>query len=149
MWKSVLAAVALSLPSGSALAQADSSPPMTAAVQAETRPLVDGFFRTLQSGDATKAYNDLFADTLMASKAMDVQNLVAQTNFIFQTYGPITAWTLARSDCFTPGLCRNIYTVDTDNGPVFVMLTLYRRSSGWMPTTIFVTDVAQNFFDLP
>ena len=29
------------------------------------------------------------------------------------------------------------------------MLTLYRRSSGWMPTTIFVTDLSQNFFDLP
>ena len=149
MWKSILAAVVLSLPGASALAQADPAPPMTARALDETRPLVDGFFQTLQGGDAAKAYNDLFADTLMAAKAMEVQNLVAQTNFIFQTYGPITAWSLARSDCFTPGICRNIYVVDTDNGPVFVMLTLYRRSSGWMPTTIFVTDLSQNFFDLP
>ena len=88
MWKSILAAVVLSLPGASALAQADPAPPMTARALDETRPLVDGFFQTLQGGDAAKAYNDLFADTLMAAKAMEVQNLVAQTNFIFQTYGP-------------------------------------------------------------
>lgn len=149
MWKSILAAAALSMAADRALAQADPSPPMTADALAESRPLVDGFFRTLQEGDTAKAYNELFAGTLMASKAMDVQNLIAQTNFVFQTYGPVRTWTLARSDCFTPGLCRNIYLVDTDNGPVFVMVTLYKRSTGWIPTTIFVTDVSQNFFDLP
>jgi len=148
MWKIVLASVALSLPAASALAQVDPTPPMTAEAQSESRPLVDGFFTTLQSGDATRAYNDLFAGTLMVSKVMEIQNLVAQTNFIFQTYGPIRTWSLARSDCFTPAMCRNIYLVETDNGPVFVMLTLYRRSTGWIPTTIFVTDISQNFFEL-
>lgn len=148
MWKIVLASVALSLPAASALAQVDPTPPMTAEAQTESRPLVDGFFTTLQAGDATRAYNDLFAGTLMVSKVMEIQNLVAQTNFIFQTYGPIRTWSLARSDCFTPAMCRNIYLVETDNGPVFVMLTLYRRSTGWIPTTIFVTDISQNFFEL-
>lgn len=148
MWKLVLAAAALCLPAAPAFAQVDASPSMTAESQAESRPLVDGFFRTLQSGETAKAYSDLFAGTLMVSKTMEIQNLVAQTNFIFQTYGPIKTWTLARSDCFTPAMCRNIYLVDTDNGPVFVMFTLYRRSTGWIPTTIFVTDVSQNFFEL-
>ena len=148
MWKIILAAAALSLPAASAQAQVDTSPPMSEAYQAESRPMVDGFFNTLQSGDATKAYNDLFAGTLMVSKVMEIQNLVAQTNFIFQTYGPIKSWSLARSDCFTPAMCRNIYVVDTDNGPVFVVFTLYRRSTGWIPTTIFVTDISQNFFEL-
>ena len=148
MWKLLLAVAALSVPGAPALAQADASPPMTAASQVETRPLVDDFFNTLQAGDAAKAYNDLFADTLMASKVMEIQNLIAQTNFIFQTYGPIKSWALGRSDCFTPVLCRNIYLVETDNGPVFVILTLFRRSTGWIPTTIYVTDVSQNFFEL-
>lgn len=75
---------------------------MTAEAISEARPLVDGFFRTLQGGDAAKAYTDLFAGTLMASKAMETQNLIAQTNFLFQTYGPITGWSLAKSDCISP-----------------------------------------------
>lgn len=119
MWKIILAAAALSLPAASAQAQVDTAPPMSEAYQAESRPMVDGFFNTLQSGDATKAYSDLFAGTLMVSKVMEIQNLVAQTNFIFQTYGP-----------------------------VFVVFTLYRRTTGWIPTTIFVTDISQNFFEL-
>lgn len=149
MLKSVLAALALSMPAASALAQSDATPPMTTEAQAEARPLIDAFFETLQAGDTAKAYNDLFAGTLVAGKVMEVQNLVAQTNFIFQTYGPAKSRSLMRSDCLAPGMCRNVYLVDTDAGPVFVIITLYRRSTGWMPTTIFVTDVAQTFFDLP
>ena len=148
MWKSVLVAAALSAPAAPALAQADPTPPMTAEAREEARPLVDTFFATLQAGDISKAYGDLFAGTLMASKVIEVQNLITQTNFLFQTYGPIQGWSLMRSDCLAPGMCRNVYLVDTNAAPVFVVLTLYRRPSGWIPTTIYVTDVAQTFFEL-
>ena len=148
MWKSILVAAALSALAAPAHAQADPTPPMTAEAREEARPLVDTFFATLEAGDIAKAYGDLFAGTLMASKVIEVQNLITQTNFLFQTYGPIRGWSLMRSDCLAPGMCRNVYLVDTNAAPVFVVLTLYRHPSGWLPTTIYVTDVAQAFFEL-
>ncbi|WP_296170921.1 hypothetical protein [uncultured Brevundimonas sp.] len=146
MIKAAVAAAVLLAVGSPAFAQSEKRP-MSAQAIAETQPLIDGFFRTLQAGDASKAYTELFANTLMAAKALEIQNLVAQTNFIFQTYGAIKGWSLAESDCITPTLCRTIYQIDTDNGPVILSLTLYRRSSGWMPTTIFVTDQTQSLFN--
>ena len=146
MIKSIVAAAFILGVATPALAHDDISPMSPEAI-AESKPLVDGFFRTLQAGDTAKAYGDLFANTMMASKALEVQNLVAQTNFIFQTYGAIRSWTLAKTDCITPTLCRAVYQVDTNNGPVIILLTLYRRETGWMPTTIFVTDQTQTLFN--
>ena len=144
--KAILTAASLLAIASPAIAH-DERMPMSTDSIAEAKPLLDGFFRTLQAGDAAKAYNDLFSNTLMANKALEVQNLVAQTNFVFQTYGSIVGWSLAESDCLTPTLCRVIYQIDTNNGPVILLLTLYRRTSGWMPTTIFVTDQTQTLFD--
>ena len=148
MTKSAVALTfAIALMAAPAYAHDDVTPPMSADAIAGVRPLVDTFFTTLKSGDASKAYTDLFADTLVSGKVLELQNLVAQSNFLFQTYGEIQAWTLARSDCFSPNFCRAIYQVDTHNGPIFLILTLYRRDTGWMATTVLVSDISTNLFD--
>ncbi|MDO9608996.1 MAG: hypothetical protein Q7J26_10765 [Brevundimonas sp.] len=147
MLKAILAAAALATAASPAIAWNDDVRPMSNEAVAESRPMVDGFFQTLKAGDSAKAYADLFDGTLMATKTMEIQNLVAQTNFIFQTYGSITHWSLVKSDCISPNLCQTTYQVDTNNGPVIMLLTLYRRPSGWMPTTIYITDVTQALFN--
>lgn len=147
MLKMFAVTVALMSAAFPAFAQDDVTPPMSPEAIAESRPLVDRFFNALKAGDVSQAYTDLFAGTLVSGKVLEVQNLISQSNFILTTYGPIKGWTLGRSDCFSPTLCRAIYQIDTDNGPIFVFLTLYRRSSGWMPVNIYFTDVSTNLFD--
>lgn len=147
MLKMIAVAIALMAAASPALAQDDVTPPMSPEAISESRPLTDRFFNALKAGEVSQGYTDLFAGTLAAGKVMEVQNLISQTTFILNTYGPIKGWTLGRSDCFSPTLCRTIFQIDTDNGPIFVFMTLYRRSSGWMPVNIYITDVSTNLFD--
>lgn len=147
MLKMFAVAVALMSAAFPAFAQDDITPPMSPEAIAESQPLVDRFFNALKAGEVSRAYTDLFAGTLVEGKVMEVQNLISQSSFILNTYGPIRGWALGRSDCFSPTLCRTIFQIDTDNGPIFVFMTLYRRSSGWMPVNIYFTDVSTNLFD--
>lgn len=142
------AALAMACAFTPALAQQDPTPSMSAASVEETRPLTDALFRTLQAGDPAKAYRDLFAGTLMESKAPEMNTLVSQTQLLLDAYGTMVGWNLIRSDCLSPTYCRTLYQVDLKNGAMFVALTLHRRSGRWMPTTIYLTDVAGPLFDV-
>ncbi|QQQ17815.1 hypothetical protein JIP62_10795 [Brevundimonas vitis] len=147
MFRLIAVVVALISLASPALAQDDPTPPMSAQAIAETRPLTDRFFTALQAGEVSRAYTDLFAGTLAEGKTLELQTLISQSTFILQTYGPITGWTLARTDCITPTFCRVIFQINTENGPIMVLMSLYRRSSGWVTTNILITDIATDLFD--
>lgn len=143
------AALAVACACTPAMAQQDPTPPMLADAASETRPLADALFRTLQSGDAAKAYRDLFAGTLMEGKATEMNTLVSQIQVLLEAYGPMTGWNMFRSDCLSPTYCRVFYQVDMKSGAMFVALTLHRRGGKWMPTNIYLTDVSGPLFELP
>lgn len=145
----LLVAAVAGLLAGPAAAQQDPTPPMSAQSLEETRPRSDAFFQTLRAGDPAKAYRDLFAGTMMETKAAELQTLISQTQMLLDAYGTLTGWSVIRTDCITPTMCRTAYQVDMKNGPIFVVLTLHRRTGDWLPTTVYVTDVVQPFFDLP
>lgn len=142
------AALAMACAWTPAMAQQDPTPPMAAESVAETRSLTDALFRTLQTGDAAKAYRDLFVGTLMEGKTAEMNTLVSQTHVILEAYGPMTGWNMFRSDCLSPTYCRVFYQVDMKAGAMFVALTLHRRGGKWMPTNIYLTDVAGPLFEL-
>ncbi|WP_332653551.1 hypothetical protein [Brevundimonas sp.] len=144
----LIMAAAFCLLAAPAAAQQDPTPPMSTQSLEETRPRSDAFFQTLRAGDPAKAYRDLFAGTMMETKAAELQTLISQTQMLLDAYGTLTGWGLIRSDCVTPTMCRTAYQVDMKNGPIFVVLTLHRRAGDWFPTTVYVTDVVQPFFDL-
>lgn len=142
-------ALCMALYAGSAAAQQDPTPPMSAVAVAELNPIAESFFRSLQTGDSSKAYRELFAGTLMEAKPEELQTLITQTNVYLDLYGTMISWSLIRSDCLSPTYCRAIYQVENKNGPMFYTLTMHRRAGGWTPTSIFLTDRGQPFFDLP
>lgn len=140
---------ATSLMAGPAFAHEDPTPPMAPASLEQTRPRTDAFFQTLRAGDPAKAYRELFAGTLMeTTKAAEMGTLVTQTQTLLDAYGTLTGWTVMRSDCLSPTLCRVGYQVDMKNGPMFVFLLMHRRAGDWYPHWIYVTDVAQTLFEV-
>ena len=145
----LILAAATSLMAGRVLAHEDTTPPMSAAALEQTRPRTDAFFQTLRAGDPTKAYRDLFAGTLLeTTKAAEVNALVTQTQTLLDAYGTLVDWTVLRSDCLSPTLCRIGYQVDMKNGPMFVFLLMHRRAGDWYPHWIYVTDIAQPLFEV-
>ncbi len=145
----LILAAATSLIAGQVLAHEDATPPMSAAALEQTRPRTDAFFQTLRAGDPTKAYRDLFAGTLLeTTKAAEVNTLITQTQTLLDAYGTLVDWTVLRSDCLSPTLCRIGYQVDMKNGPMFVFLLMHRRAGEWYPHWIYVTDIAQPLFEV-
>ena len=145
----LILAVATGLMAAPALARDDSTPPMPAESLEQTRPRTDAFFQTLRAGDPAKAYRDLFAGTLLeTTKAAEVNTLITQTQTLLDVYGTLVGWTVMRSDCLSPTLCRIGYQVDMKNGPMFVFLLMHRRAGEWYPHWIYVTDVAQPLFEM-
>lgn len=145
----IAAALSLVAASPTLAANADDKhPPIDAAGRAEVARLTDPFFTSVQAGDAAKAYADLFEGTLLASKTVEVAQLATQTNFILQTYGAVSGWELASSECMTPYICKLVYVVRMDKGPVAFWLYAYRQPTGmWQPTYVLMGDSPQFFFD--
>lgn len=118
-------------------------PPMTDAQAAGIERVTTPFFSSLKDKAYAKAYTDLFAGTLFASKTVEVQQLVSQTTFILETYGAIERWEVFESECASPDLCRVKIAAYTANGPVFVWLSLYRWNEAWKPNYILIGDTPQ------
>lgn len=132
---------------GAASAQTSTTlPPISADGAREAERLMAPFFDLLAK-DATKAYTDLFRGTLLEAKTIEISQLTAQTNVVLQTYGAITSRELVRSECATDRICKLVYVLHTDNGPVGFWAYLYRRSTAvWSPTYVVMGDTPQFFF---
>lgn len=138
----------LGSPSFVAAQTSDDLPPISAEGAAEVNRLMQPFFTTLQNGNAVQAYNDLFKGTLLETKTVEVGQLAAQTTFLLQTYGELSEWELAKSECITPYICKLVYILRMDNGPAAFWAYLYRRPNGvWQPTYVLMGDTPQFFFD--
>lgn len=145
-----LAFVAMTLLSASdATAQERSPlPPISAQAQAEADRLMEPFFTTLQSGDATKAYTVIFRGTLLEQKTTDIAQLASQTAFIITTYGKISDWRVIKSECVTPDFCQLRYLIRAEQGPIGFWAYLYRQPDGvWEPNFVLIGTTPQFFFE--
>lgn len=123
-------------------------PAISAEGQAGVDLLMNRFFTTLQSGDAAKAYSDLFKGTLLEGKPLEVAQLVSQTALVTQTYGTILNWEVMHSECVTADYCRVSYFVRTQQAPIAFNSYLYRQPNGeWKPNYILMGTTPQFFFD--
>ncbi|MGV3579122.1 hypothetical protein [Brevundimonas sp.] len=129
-------------------ADGDTLPPMSAQGQSEADRLMEPFFTTLQNGDATKAYTDLFRGTLLEQKTTEIAQLASQTTFITTTYGSISDWRVIKSECVTPDFCKLSYLIRAAEGPIGFWAYLYRQPSGvWEPNFVLIGTTPQFFFD--
>ena len=83
---------------------------------------------------------------MLASKTVEVQQLISQTTFIMETYGAIERWEVFGSECATADICRVKIVTYAANGPVYFWLTLYQRNGTWKPTYILMGDTPQFVF---
>lgn len=139
----VILAAALTVAAVPASAVDRELPAMTQAQAAGIERVTAPFFAALKDKAYAKAYTDLFAGTLFATKTVEVQQLVSQTTFIFETYGTIERWEVFDSECAAADLCRVKIAAFTANGPVFFWLSLYRWNDAWKPNYILLGDTPQ------
>jgi hypothetical protein len=150
MKQSLIAAVmaagltALAIP---AAAHERAYPPITEAQTAGIAQVTAPFFAALQEGAYAKAFTDLFAGTLLEGRTVEVQQIINQATFVFETYGTLERWEIFDSECATAELCRLKIVGFTAKGPVFVWLDMWRGNDGWKPQYIVLGDTSKFVFD--
>ena len=142
--KTALLSMALALAVATPVAAVERElPSMTEAQAAGIERVTTPFFSSLKDKAYAKAYTDLFAGTLFASKTVEVQQLISQTTFILETYGAIERWEVFESECATSELCRVKVAAYSANGPIFFWISLYRWNGAWKPNYILIGDTPQ------
>ena len=123
--------------------------PAVACAQAETAPngIVDSFFRDLQAGDVTKAYQGVWAGTqMLTNKPADVAMMASQTNSALQLYGKIHGWEPVKEDVVAPSFRVQTHMLRTDLAPLFFRFQFYRKQDKW---TVYRVDFADQMSRLP
>lgn len=116
------------------------SPVLAQAAASSPTALADSFFKTLQTGDATKAYDQIFSSALRTQKAAEVQNLSAQTDIALKYYGKISGWELVREKTISPSFVDRVYLVRAANGPIFYRMQFYKADQTWSLVNIYFND---------
>lgn len=114
----------------------------TAAAPAPGSPdaVADAFFRTLQAGQTSRAYADMWAGTLMSKKQADVENLTNQTESILKIYGKIDGWEVMESRELSPSYVERTYLLRTVSAPLFFKFQFYHAPSGWLVAWLNFAD---------
>ena len=102
--------------------------------------LADGFFRALQTGEAAKAYHDIWIGTFMAKKQPEVDNVASQTTFALKTYGKVLGWELVSEKAITPSFLERVYLVRTEALPLFFRMQFYKPVAKWQVGSLYFTD---------
>lgn len=102
------------------------------------------FFRLLQSGQTSKAYEGVGRGTLMEQKKAELQNMANQTAGALQIYGKIVDWELMGEKAWSPSYTTRNYLVRTERGPLFFNVHLYRAPAGWVIGQLYFTDLPKN-----
>ena len=122
-------------------------PPPKPQADPQTRAIADGFFRSLQAGQADKAYRDIWRGTpMMERKPVEVQAVIDQTAAALQLYGRIDRWEPMTDDLTSPSFITLTYLVAADVGPLFFRLQFYKKPAGW---TVYRIDFADRVGKLP
>ncbi|MDB5425967.1 MAG: hypothetical protein JWQ29_3383 [Phenylobacterium sp.] len=101
--------------------------------------IADGFFATLQAGEASKAYSQVLG-RLATSKPAEMQNLVGQNEMALKMFGKISGWELARERVISPSFVERVYVLRTENAPLFYRMHFYRADTTWVLVSIFFND---------
>ena len=129
----VIACLVIAAP---AAAQPASADPPTALAQA--------FFSTLKSGDALKAYGDVWRDTMMSKRQADLENIANQTESSLKIYGKISDWQLIKENKVSKDFIESVYIVRTEQVPLFFKFQFYHAPAKWVATNISFTDTYKN-----
>jgi hypothetical protein len=107
--------------------------------------LAQGFFRTLQSGQVLKAYQDMWRDTLMDKKQAELESAATQTAAAMQIYGKILGWEQVSEATISPSFIRRVYLVKTENAPLFFRLQFYRAGARWVVWRLDFADKPDDY----
>lgn len=126
--------------SKTALGQEASHPPMPTADIEAAEQSITPFLETVRGGEIASAYNTLFADTPLASRTAEIQQLTSQTSLINQMFGQISDWELFDSECPFNRFCQMKYVVHAESGPFFFWFYMYDKGDRWTVTSIIIGD---------
>ncbi|PZQ65605.1 MAG: hypothetical protein DI570_01100 [Phenylobacterium zucineum] len=120
--------------------------PIPAAAQGMPKDIADTFFARLKTGEYQKAYTDIWGESLMKSKPMEVANVINQMEIAFRTYGAPEGYEVVSEEIVAPSLHVNTYLVRTPIGPLFFRVQFYRYAQKW---TVYRLDFADMIGRLP
>jgi len=120
--------------------------PMPAAAQGMPKDIAESFFNRLKAGEYQKAYADIWGESLMKAKPMEVANVINQMEITFKTYGSPEGYEVVSEEMLAPSLHVNTYLVRTPVSPLFFRVQFYRYGQKW---SVYRLDFADQMGRLP
>ena len=120
--------------------------PLPALAQGAPNELADAFFGTLKTGNYNRAFSDIWGDTVMKAKPLEVGAVINQVGSAFKTYGTPEGHELVEERIVSPSFRVNTYMVRAPLGPLFFRLQFYRFGSTWK---VYRLDFADQLNRLP
>ena len=94
----------------------------------------------------TRAAFEQAMPTVLATKPIEIDNVVQQTENAIRLYGPMTRWELATSEAIGTLLVKRVYVSQHAKAPLFWTVIAYNAPDGWQVTNFNFDDkVAEKF----
>jgi hypothetical protein len=112
-----------------------------AAQDQSPRATADAFFRTLQNGKISQAYDQLFAGSIIPqTKPQEVEMLKRQTESGLPLYGKILGFEMVREEKFGTTVVRLVYLLKSEKAPTVWELYFYKPKTSWFLANLMFND---------
>ncbi|NWF94126.1 MAG: hypothetical protein HXY46_14590 [Syntrophaceae bacterium] len=121
---------------------------MSASVcQAQDQPpraMAENFFRMLQAGKVSQAYDQLFVGSSIPQvKPQEAEMVKRQTESGLSLYGKILGFELVREEKFGTSVVRLVYVLKSEKNPTVWELYFYKPKANWFLARFFFNDQFQ------
>jgi hypothetical protein len=105
------------------------------------RAIAENFFRTLQGGKVSQAYDQLFAGSSIPQvKPQEAEMVKRQTESGLTLYGKILGFELIREEKFGTSVVRLVYVLKSEKTPTVWELYFYKPKANWFLGKFFFND---------
>lgn len=98
------------------------------------------FLTGVVKGDVDKSYEELFANTVIATKKQAIQLVKEQTRTMFRLYGETIDYEFIKQQKYGDSIVRVVYIVKCEQLPVTYEFYFYKPVSDWKLINISVND---------
>ncbi len=105
------------------------------------KAMAETFFRTLQGGKISQAYDQLFAgSTIPQTKPQAVEAVKRQTESGLPQLGKILGFELIREEKFGTTIVRFVYLLKLEKSPTVWELYFYKPKTAWFIVNLMFND---------